>query len=290
MSFKYLLFKVWLKLQHYVLFVLYFVLGKCGFLSVALTDFFHEINCTYVGLRPSEILYSRDVISPVVDESEGFKETILEVFRDALQRLASPEYLGRKVVVVKRADNRGPYYDSVTWNNPRKCPGWWVVEGHGYVWILKALEDLGIVKTVKVRCVTSLSEEMWNEVCSSKVIDGGHVVEIVGNSPQQLQVEKEERIKQWRTRLGICHSPTYHEEVSEDPDIGPNHRCQREFETPIRRKNPETTPFFFDLLPWGLYVRVFLFLLFMSVVSGCYLKGCGGLFGRNRSDSKTLLQ
>nr|XP_026692956.1 uncharacterized protein LOC100186250 [Ciona intestinalis] len=164
---------------------------------------------------------------------------------------------------------------------------------------------------------------MWNEVCSSKVIEGGHVVEIVGNTPQQLQVEKEERIKQWRTSLkpiwcsvkpacrlrladyqsdvipkntkscaglGICHSPTYHEEVSEDPDIGPNHRCQREFVTPIRRKIPETTPFFFDVLPWGLYVRVFLFLLFMSVVSGCYLKGCGGLFGRNRSDSKTLLE
>lgn len=93
-----------------------------------------------------------------------YQETVIDLLKRSLWRDLTPPELAKCVLVVHRKDRRGPFYTHKTWNDPRLGPGWWALEGNGQLWVLKALEEIGRVKYIKVRIL--LSQRLRN--CFSK--------------------------------------------------------------------------------------------------------------------------
>ncbi|CAK8689984.1 uncharacterized protein LOC143471353 [Clavelina lepadiformis] len=305
---KYKLFLSGLKIKWYVSAVFRFGIAQANKVLNALSDIFHESTATYISLRPSEILYTRDVISPICFESEGFKESVTDLIRDALWRRVSPKEIARNVTVIKRQDRRGPYYDKKN-EDIHKLPGWWAVEGLGFVWVLKALEELNFVKLTKVRVIDSMSEEMWNLICSGEILDQGRSVSFVSSGKESLETEKLKIYKEWRKYLGphwtrvetlfekegpirmvsyeigakraqnthscsgygLCHS-TKLDDTDEPGLWHSDHKCHRPFATILRQPSYRYTRILDELLDWRLWIKFFIFLSFLVTLSVCYIR------------------
>ena len=85
--------------------------------------------------------------------------SIDNVLRNALSRKLSPQELAVEVTLIYRPDNRGPYAYKKSREDPRNFPGWWAIDGLANLWVLKAMEEFGIIrKSLKVNKTLKIFE------------------------------------------------------------------------------------------------------------------------------------
>lgn len=81
-----------------------------------------------------------------------YKVSFDQVLRKALERKLNSQAIAWKLTVVNRPKNQRYFLKKNKEKDPRNYPGYWALDGLDYLWILKAMEEFGVLSgSLKVK-------------------------------------------------------------------------------------------------------------------------------------------